>query len=84
MIVFNCSEESTSIRYRLGIGMVSEEEDTRDFSSTNSCRLPTVTDLTGVGHGTSNEVDTFSSETTTDISSMLAPDSKVNQEVHIY
>ena len=76
LIVF--SEESATISYRLGIGMIPDDEDTRDFDDTNDSSLRPVTDLTGVDEP-SNDDEGISSQTTTDISGMLEQDS--NQEV---
>ena len=76
LIVF--SEESATISYRLGIGMIPDDEDTRDFDDTNDSSLQPVTDLTGV-HEPSNDDEGIPSQTTTDISSMLEQES--NQEV---
>lgn len=76
LIVF--SEESATISYRLGIGMIPDDEDTRDYDDTNDSSLQPVTDLTGVGEP-SNDEEGIPSQTTTDISSMLEQDS--NQEV---
>lgn len=76
LIVF--SEESATISYRLGIGMIPDDEDTRDYDDTDDSSLKPVTDLTGVG-GPSNDEEGIPSRTTTDISSMLEQDS--NQEV---
>lgn len=76
LIVF--SEESATISYRLGIGMIPDDEDTRDFDDTNESSLQRVTDLTGVDEP-SNDDEGIPSQTTTDISSMLEQDS--NQEV---
>lgn len=73
------SEESASISYRLGIGMVPDDEDSRDFDEANDGSLQPVTDLAGVGDDPSNDVEGLSSQTTTDISSVLDQDS--NQEV---
>lgn len=73
------SEESATISYRLGMGMIPDEEDSRDFESTNDSSLQPVTDLMGVADGPSNEAEQMPSQTTTDISSMLEQDS--NQEV---
>lgn len=72
------SEESATISYRLGMGMIPDEEDSRDFESTNDSSLQPVTDLMGVADGPSNEAEQMPSQTTTDISSMLEQDS--NQE----
>ena len=72
LIVF--SEESATISYRLGIGMIPDDEDTRDFDDTNDSSLQPVTDLAGV------DDEGIPSQTTTDISSMLEQDS--NQEVN--
>ncbi|XP_078362736.1 uncharacterized protein LOC144646902 isoform X2 [Oculina patagonica] len=72
------SDESATISYRLGIGMIPDDEDSRDFDDTNDNSLQPVTDLTGVGDEPSNEVEGIPSQTTTDISSMLEQSS--NQE----
>lgn len=76
LIVF--SEESATISYRLGIGMIPDDEDTRDFDDTNETSLQPVTDLTGEDEP-SNDDEGIPSQTTTDISSMLEQDS--NREV---
>ena len=47
-LILILSEESATIRYRLGMGMVSDEEDSRDFDSENGNLTAPVTDLTGV------------------------------------
>jgi len=74
------SEESATISYRLGIGMIPDDEDTRDYDDTNDSSLQPVTDLTGVGEP-SNDEEGIPSQTTTDISSMLEQDS--NQEATV-
>lgn len=75
------SEESATISYRLGLGMVPDDEDSRDFDDGNDSSLQPVTDLAGVGDDLpSNDVEGLSSQPTTDISSVLEQDS--NQEVH--
>ena len=78
MIFFVFSEESATISYRLGIGMIPDDEDTRDFDDTNESSLQPVTDLAGVDEP-SNDDEGIPSQTTTDISSMLEQDS--NQDV---
>lgn len=72
------SEESATISYRLGMGMIPDEEDSTDFENTNDSSLQPVTDLMGVGDEPSNEAEQIPSQTTTDISSMFEQDS--NQE----
>lgn len=78
LILILFSEESATISYRLGIGMIPDDEDTRDFDDTNDSSLQPVTDLMGVDEP-SNDDEGITSQTTTDISSMLEQDS--NQEV---
>ena len=73
------SEESATISYRLGLGMVPDDEDSRDFDDGNDSSLQPVTDLAGVGDDPSTDVEGLSSQPTTDISSVLEQDS--NQEV---
>lgn len=72
------SDESATISYRLGIGMIQDEEDSRDYDDTSDRSLQPVTDLTGVGDEPTNEAEGIPSQTTTDISSMLEQDN--NQE----
>lgn len=76
------SEESATISYRLGMGMIPDEEDSPDFENTNDSSLQPVTDLMGVGDEPSNEAEQIPSQTTTDISSMFEQDS--NQEVRTF
>lgn len=76
------SEESATISYRLGMGMIPDEEDSTDFENTNDSSLQPVTDLMGVGDEPSNETEQIPSQTTTDISSMFEQDS--NQEVRTF
>lgn len=76
------SEESATISYRLGMGMIPDEEDSTDFENTNDSSLQPVTDLMGVGDEPSNEAEQIPSQTTTDISSMFEQDS--NQEVRTF
>ena len=73
------SEESASISYRLGIGMVPDDEDSQVFDDANETSLQPVTDLAGVGDDPSNDIEGLSSQMTTDISSVLEQD--CNQEV---
>lgn len=61
--------------------MVPDDEDSRDFDEANDGSLQPVTDLAGVGDDPSNDVEGLSSQTTTDISSVLDQDS--NQEVDV-
>ena len=85
MMLFVClslSEESATISYRLGMGMIPDEEDSTDFENTNDSSLQPVTDLMGVGDEPSNEAEQIPSQTTTDISSMFEQDS--NQEVRTF
>lgn len=72
------SEESASISYRLGIGMVPDDEDSQVFDDANETSLQPVTDLAGVGDDPSNDIEGLSSQMTTDISSVLEQD--CNQE----
>ncbi|KAK2574520.1 B-cell CLL/lymphoma 7 protein family member A [Acropora cervicornis] len=71
--------ESASISYRLGIGMVPDDEDSQVFDDANETSLQPVTDLAGVGDDPSNDIEGLSSQMTTDISSVLEQD--CNQEV---
>lgn len=59
--------------------MVPDDEDSRDFDDATDSSLQPVTDLAGVGDEPSNDVEGLSSQTTTDISSVLEQDSSGNQ-----
>ena len=73
------SDESATISYRLGIGMVPDDEDSQDFDVATESSLQPVTDLAGVGDDPSNDIEGLSSQMTTDITSVL--DKDCNPEV---
>ncbi|XP_068680783.1 B-cell CLL/lymphoma 7 protein family member A-like isoform X2 [Montipora capricornis] len=68
------SDESATISYRLGIGMVPDDEDSQDFDVATESSLQPVTDLAGVGDDPSNDIEGLSSQMTTDITSVLDKD----------